>query len=111
MSLPQIAKENREERQGNLDRLHEIMAILQKHQVVHGVTPDKLCAILVDLGPTFIKLGQILSMRSDILPQEYCKALTSLQSNVAPMPYEEVTRIIQQAFGQSMDELFGEFSQ
>ena len=111
MSLTQISKESREDRHGNLDRLHEITEILQKHQVAHGVTPEKLCAILVDLGPTFIKLGQILSMRSDILPQEYCKALTSLQSNVAPMPFEEVTRIIEQAFGQEMGELFEEFSE
>ena len=56
-------------------RLKEILHVLNQHQVTHGIDPEKLCNILEDLGPTYVKLGQIMSMRSDILPERYCKEL------------------------------------
>ena len=52
-------------------RLREITRVLHAHSISRGVTPVKLREILEDLGPTFIKLGQLMSMRSDILPREY----------------------------------------
>ena len=76
----------------NRQRLREIVDVVRKHDILHGITPEKLCAIIEDLGPTFIKLGQILSMRSDILPRDYCEALKKLRSNVSPMPFEQVQR-------------------
>ena len=79
-----VRSENRTE---NRQRLMEIVEVVRRHEIVKdGMTPEKLCAIIEDLGPTFIKLGQILSMRSDILPKEYCEALKKLRSSVAPMP-------------------------
>ncbi len=44
----------------NRQRLREIVDVVRKHDILHGITPEKLCAIIEDLGPTFIKLGQIL---------------------------------------------------
>jgi ubiquinone biosynthesis protein len=64
---------------------------------------------LEELGPTFIKLGQVLSTRPDILPARYLDELTHLQDHVPPFPYENVVKIITQDFGSPPDELFAEF--
>ena len=51
-------------------RFREMVRVLRNRELMHGVTPEKIRQILEDLGPTFVKLGQIMSMRSDFLPQE-----------------------------------------
>ena len=71
----------------NRSRLGEIREVLVKYKVTRGVTPEKLRGILEELGPTYIKLGQIMSLHSDILPERYCQALMDLNSNVTPMPF------------------------
>lgn len=50
------------------NRLKEILQVLARHDIVKGMTPEKLRNIVEDLGPTFVKLGQIMSMRQDMLP-------------------------------------------
>lgn len=65
--------------------------------------------LLEALGPTYVKLGQILSMRGDVLPEDYVKALQSLQDRAPPMPIEDVTRVVEQGLGLPLDELFAEF--
>ena len=65
-------------------RLNEILKVLKKHQLTSGLTPVKLREILEDLGPTYVKLGQIMSMRSDMLPEVYCQELTRLRTDVIP---------------------------
>ena len=87
-------------------RLREITRVLHAHGISRGVTPVKLREILEDLGPTFIKIGQLLSMRSDILPREYCDELTKLTSDVPAMPYEEVIRVIEDSYGRPCGEVF-----
>ncbi|MBQ7148735.1 MAG: AarF/ABC1/UbiB kinase family protein, partial [Pseudobutyrivibrio sp.] len=67
-------------------RFNEIKAVLKKHQLGRGINPVKLREILEDLGPTYVKLGQIMSLHSDILPRSYCDELLNLTSDVAPMP-------------------------
>ena len=68
--------------------------------------PVKLREILEDLGPTFIKLGQLMSMRSDILPREYCDELMKLTSDVPAMPFDEVIRVIEESYGRPVGEVF-----
>lgn len=87
-------------------RLKEITAVLHKYGITRGVTPEKLRLILEDLGPTFIKIGQIMSMHSDILPKRYCDELMRLRSEVSPMPFEEVVEVIESAYGCPWDGIF-----
>lgn len=97
------------ERRENRERLREVIAVLRRHNILRDLTPEKLCSVIEDLGPTFIKLGQILSMRSDILPKNYCEALTKLRCNVKPMPYDEVVAILEKEYGKPMGEVFSDF--
>jgi len=93
----------------NRERLSEIIDVLRRNEITKGVSPEKLCAIMEELGPTFIKLGQILSMRSDFLPREYCDALTRLRANVQPMPWEQVANIVENAYERPLEEVFSRF--
>ncbi len=72
-------------------------------------TAERLRRVLEELGPTFIKLGQILSTRPDILPPPYLRELAKLQDSVPPFPYEDVVRIVTEDFGKGPDELFATF--
>src|SRR5690349_18221371 len=50
---------------------------------------------LESMGPTYIKLGQLLSTRTDLLPPAYTEALTRLQDSVAPIPFEQVQEVVE----------------
>ena len=73
---------------------------LRRHE--GAVLRDKLVA----LGPIFIKVGQMLAMRLDLLPVEYLQALTSLQDAVPPFPTKHARRLMAQELGASPDTLF-----
>ena len=92
-------------------RRREITAVLRKHNITRGVTPKKLRLIIEDLGPTFIKLGQIMSMHSDVLPKRYCDELMKLRSDVTPMPFEEVIEVIEESYGRSWKRVFSEIEE
>lgn len=110
MNKPEGQKENTtgvvRTREYNRQRLREIMAILAKYDIVKGLTPVKLRQIIEDLGPTFVKLGQVLSMRQDILPADYCKELVKLRTEVRAMPFEEVVAVIEEEYGKPLNEIF-----
>jgi predicted unusual protein kinase regulating ubiquinone biosynthesis (AarF/ABC1/UbiB family) len=72
-------------------------------------TADAFAHDLESLGPTFIKLGQILSTRSDLLPPAHLDALSRLQDDVEPFPYEEVERTIREELGVRASHAFAEF--
>jgi predicted unusual protein kinase regulating ubiquinone biosynthesis (AarF/ABC1/UbiB family) len=66
---------------------------------------------LVELGPAYIKLGQVLSTRPDLLPPEYIEELEHLQDDVPPMPYEQVEETIEHELHARISKLFGSFDQ
>ncbi|HYW73585.1 MAG TPA: AarF/UbiB family protein [Pyrinomonadaceae bacterium] len=70
---------------------------------------EELADDLENLGPTFIKLGQLLSTRGDLLPQPYLEALERLQDQIGPFPYEEVERIVSSELGARLSKLFLDF--
>lgn len=65
---------------------------------------------LAELGPTFVKLGQVLSTRGDMLPPEFIEELATLQDQVPPFPFEQVRAQIKDAFGKEIEELFARFT-
>ncbi len=70
---------------------------------------ERLRLVLQDLGPTFVKLGQIMSTRSDLLPEDILRELKKLQDNVAPFSAEEADRQIAETLGAPAAELFASF--
>ena len=91
-------------------RLKEITSVLHKYGITRGITPQKLRMILEDLGPTYIKIGQTMSLHSDILPKRYCDELMRLRSEVTPMEFPEVKEVIEQAYGCPWNEIFASIS-
>lgn len=83
----------------------------QTDQKANVVAPkaDELADDLEELGPTFIKLGQLLSTRGDLLPQPYLDALSRLQDQIEPFPFEEVERIVSSELGGRLSKLFLDF--
>jgi ubiquinone biosynthesis protein len=70
---------------------------------------EELASDLESLGATFIKLGQLLSTRGDLLPEPYLEALSRLQDRVAPFAYEEVEQIVSSELGVRISKAFAEF--
>lgn len=70
---------------------------------------ERLRLALEELGPTFIKFGQLLSMRPDVVPEALIKELRKLQEKVPPVSYELVKPILEEAFGQDLDMIFSSF--
>ncbi len=96
----------RKEDQGSATRLREMVEVLRARDIVHGITPEKLRLILEDLGPTFVKLGQIMSMRPDFLPQEYCDELMKLQTEANPLPFSVIEKVIEQEYQRRWTRIF-----
>ncbi len=125
-SIPQIYR--------NLNRWGEIFSVLSKYELANWIGrlgPDfakdflkarggaaiarlswetRVHMALLELGPTFIKLGQILSTRPDLIGVRLAKELQQLQTNVPADPAEVARRIISEELGQSIDEIFAEFN-
>jgi ubiquinone biosynthesis protein len=88
-------------------RMHEIFRIMRHNKMFSSqITPATLRTTFEELGPTFVKMGQILSMRSEILPQRYCDELTLLRSDVEPMPFDLVIDTLEREYRRPIGEIF-----
>ena len=87
-------------------RIGEIFKLLRKYEVWNDITPVRLRCLLEELGPMFVKMGQILANRSEILPQEYCDELRRLRSNVEPVPFAVVHDCLVAEYGRPLNEIF-----
>ena len=83
---------------GNPTRFTQILRILHKHHIEKGINPVKFRLILEDLGPTYVKIGQIMSTRQDMFSERYCNELVKLRSHVSPMPFCDVEKMIQSSY-------------
>lgn len=92
-------------------RAWKILKVIKKHKLTReGLTPTKLRLLLEDLGPTFVKLGQIMSKRNELLPKAYCKELEKLCSDSNVLEYEVISSIVEHELGQPIDEVFSSFN-
>ncbi len=66
----------------------------------------RLRLVCEELGPTFVKLGQLLSTRPDLLPEAYTTELTALRDDVRPFPFEEAAAILVEDYGRELSEVF-----
>ncbi len=73
--------------------------------------PERLRQALEELGPTFIKLGQVLSSRSDLLPEPFVRELSKLQDSVTPLPFSVIKESVEKELNASLEDLFFSFSE
>jgi len=71
----------------------------------------RLREMLDELGPTFVKFGQVLSTRPDVVPPDIVAELRQLQDNVSPVPIEEVERVVREELGLTIEQAFVEFDE
>ncbi len=89
-------------------RLFDIRFKKEKHY--ERSTPEKLRLAFEKLGPTFIKFGQLLSVRPDLVPKDYILEFSKLQDSVAPFDYEDVKAIVEAELGRPLHHSFKYFS-
>jgi ubiquinone biosynthesis protein len=77
---------------------------------VHPSQAGQFVAALAELGPTFIKFGQALSARADLLPPEYIEALSTLQDLVPPVPFKGIQAVLTAELGKDPKEIFAEIN-
>jgi ubiquinone biosynthesis protein len=112
------------EKQRNIGRMGEIAQVAVRHgfgYVFEGRRPRPseegsptargrhLREMLDELGPTFVKFGQLLSTRPDVVPPDILAELRGLQDDVRPVPFAEIERVVQEELGQPIERLFLEF--
>jgi len=119
-----VATRSGSTKQRNLGRLSEIAQVAVRHGFGYvvdghrhgdetaGTTRGRhLRELLDELGPTFVKFGQLLSTRPDIVPPDIIAELRGLQDDVRPFPYADVERTIREELGQPVERLFLEFGE
>ena len=103
----------------NAERLREIINVFGKYgygEFYHRsfkkqpieVSAENLRLAFEELGPSFIKIGQTLATRNDLLPEPYIQELQKLQNSSPSFPYSEANQVFHQEFGQSIEETFNQ---
>ena len=75
----------------------------------HRSTPERLRLALEELGPTFVKLGQLMSTRADWFPDEWSTEFKKLQDKVPPFPFEQVRELVEKELGKPLTEVYASF--
>jgi ubiquinone biosynthesis protein len=119
----------RGERRQNLARLREIAQVAARHgfgylthrggeppadgevTVAAGTRGARLRAMLDELGPTFVKFGQLLSTRPDVVPPDVVRELRGLQDDVTPVPFAAVRAVIEEELGLTIEQAFEAFEE
>src|SRR5947209_1599779 len=83
---------------------------VQAEEIVASARGQHLREVLDELGPTFVKFGQLLSTRPDVVPQDIILELRALQDDVRPFPFEQAERVIEEDLGNSLERLFLDFA-
>lgn len=105
-----LAEEMKQISKREKTRAAEIISVFARHNFyANGFTPEELCTTLEDLGPTYVKIGQVMSSRVDLLPKNYCRALEKLRQNVKPLDARIVRAVIEQETGRTIDDIYIEF--
>lgn len=105
-----LKKEIEEYRKREKTRGAEMISVFAAHNYyANGFTPTELRTTLEDLGPTYVKIGQIMSSRVDLLPENYCKELEKLRQNVKPLDAEIARAVIVDETGKTIDEIYSKF--
>lgn len=90
-------------------RLREMVIVLRKHNILTSdMTPEKMRLILEDLGPTFVKLGQILSLKPGFLPADYTLELTKLQTQAKPLDFSIIKACLEKEYNKKIDDIFSD---
>ena len=93
-------------RKSRTRRMREILGILQHYHFLRGFQPSEFRQMLEDLGPSFVKIGQTLSTRSEILPKAFCDELTKLQMECDPLPFDQILHAIHDIYGEKQNKIF-----
>ncbi len=105
-----LKKEISEQKRKEKHRAAEIVGVFSAHNFyANGFTPEEMRSTLEDLGPTYVKIGQIMSSRVDLLPESYCRELEKLRQNVKELDPQIVRAVIEQEAGKPIEEIFSEF--
>jgi ubiquinone biosynthesis protein len=119
----------RGDRRQNLVRLGEIAQVAARHgfgyafghrddptpineaEPPRGTRGQRVRAMLDELGPTFVKFGQVLSTRPDIIPPDIIQELRGLQDDAKPVPFDQIRTVLEEELGKSPDRIFAELDE
>lgn len=102
-----LVKFPRQTKYSSSNRLREMVLVLRKHNILTSdMTPEKFRLILEDLGPTFVKLGQILSLKPGFLPANYTIELTKLQTQAKPLDFSIIKNCLEKEYNKKLEDIF-----